>query len=201
MKISILMVFVLSLIISSETYGQKTNYFKARTIYDIGEVIQTASPSKDNNQPMRQSYFANYDESKNESIVSSAPEPISVEADSNFRGNPTFSVLFIFKGELLRQPPRGYIIRISSKSEKRLFLKNNDLYFVADGRQIRLGRAFHDGEITKGGITENLLYAINARDFETLAKSKAVQIKIGSYKGSLLENNLAAIQTIYKLSR
>lgn len=134
----------------------------------------------------------------------------SVKYDK-FRGETEVSIgPFSLKGIKFRMsayfiatdsPTKDIYIEFRSLSRDWKFLRNSELYALADGERLLLGDGSQDRELLRYGVKETIQYKIPVETFAQLAKARSAELKIGNVQFRLKDEHLEAFRDLLGLTK
>jgi len=95
---------------------------------------------------------------------------------------------------------RFYLVFQSNSTDWR-FLKNRNLYALADSQRFHFGEGDHDYRIGTRSVSESLAFKLSAEDFYKIASARSVELQISSLELKLKDEQLEAFRDLYSLSR
>jgi hypothetical protein len=140
-----------------------------------------------------------YDKFTDETRISVGPFLVGSFKAYFMRGSQLeMSALFF----MTKSPVKEIYLVFESSSRDWRFLRNSELYALADGERLAFGEADDtDSRIRGRGVSEAVSYAIPLDAFFKLAKASHAELKIGNIQLELKDEHLEAFRDLYSLSR
>lgn len=79
----------------------------------------------------------------------------------------------------------GFGLGMFAESDKETFKALNILTFIADGKQIKIGKAIQLGRQSDEKLQEMLVYAVDREAIAKIATAEKLQVKVGNYSGEV----------------
>jgi hypothetical protein len=132
-----------------------------------------------------------YDKFEDVTWVSTAPQRLI--KDDLYRDLDSLACLvyYSYHGQVSSGPPTGVYLLFNSISREGQYLYDHQVYLIADGERLALGRARRDSRVGRGYILEMIGLTIDLPTLSKIANAQLLEIKVGRSLASLDHAGLA----------
>lgn len=189
MKISI--TIALTLIFALSAFGQKS-------VADMKAQLKTFKETND------RQYKISYDKFTDKTRVLFQGPVVS----QSFLPGRMLQLLgaFVFEGENLKVPVTDFALMFQSTGKDWDFLRNRELFVIADGERMALGEGLRDGDIKRTFLSgyqtsEVLGFRLTREQLEKMANAKELEMKVGERQFKLGNGGKRGFANLLALSQ
>jgi hypothetical protein len=115
---------------------------------------------------------------------------------------------FVFPTDTMKEDETYFTLFFYSTGNKWSFISDSNLYVIADGKRLSLGKGDHDGEIELDrtlrsardvSLWENVSFLVPREIYEQIANAEKVEIKLGNIETELTPEAKQAFKNILNL--